>query len=164
MIASASASFGRAWCAFSLVVLLWDGFLHNSAHAQTQNLTENQAQNPPENISSNQLVEQEGWIAGSSVRLQTLDKITARIATMKMALRQPTRFGTLEITAYHCAYRPPEAPPETAAFLEIEDVGYTDSTDATRDMVFSGWMFASSPAISALEHPVYDVSVLACAK
>ena len=156
MIASASASFGQAWCAFSLVVLLWVGFPHHSAHAQTQN--------PPDNLSSNQVVEQEGWIAGSSVRLQTLDKITARIATMKMALRQPTRFGTLEITAYHCAYRPPEAPPETAAFLEIKDVGYTDSTEATHEMVFSGWMFASSPAISALEHPVYDVSVLACAK
>ena len=160
MIASASASIGRAWCAFSLVVLLWAGFPHHSAHAQTQNLPENQTQNP----SSNQAPEQEGWIAGSSVRLQTLDKITARIATMKMALRQPTRFGTLEITAYHCAYRPPEAPPETAAFLEIKDVGYTDSTEATHKMVFSGWMFASSPAISALEHPVYDVSVLACAK
>ena len=164
MIASASGSFGRAWCAFSLVVLLWAGFPHQSAHAQTQNLPENQAQNPLENVSSNQVVEQEGWIAGSSVRLQTLDKITARIATMRMALRQPTRFGTLEITAYHCAYRPPEAPPETAAFLEIKDVGYTDSTEATHETVFSGWMFASSPAISALEHPVYDVSVLACAR
>ncbi len=148
MIARASACLGRASKASSLALLLWVGFPYHGLHAQTQN----------------QAPEQDGWIAGVGVHLQTLDKITARIGTMRMEIRQPTRFGTLEITAYHCAYRPPEAPPETAAFLEIKDVGYIDSAKATREMVFSGWMFASSPAISALEHPVYDVSVLACAK
>jgi len=110
---------------------------------------------------------QQGWIAGTGVRLQTLDKITARIATTEMALNQPSRFGTLEITAFHCAYRPPEAPPETAAFLEIKDIGYSDKKNQPEIeavVVFAGWMFASSPAISALEHPVYDVTVLACAK
>ena len=117
--------------------------------------------------SAQQSPAQEGWIVGEGVRLQTLDKITARIATAEMALNQPTRFGTLEITAFHCAYRPPEAPPETAAFLEIRDIGYSDKKNQAESqavVVFSGWMFASSPAISALEHPVYDVTVLACAK
>lgn len=109
------------------------------------------------------IAQQEGWITGSGVQLQTLDKITARIATTDAKLSQPVRFGTLEITAFHCAYRPPEAPPETAAFLQIKDIGYTDTDDAGV-VVFSGWMFASSPAISGLEHPVYDVTVLACAK
>ncbi len=108
--------------------------------------------------------QQEGWINGTSVTLQTLDKITARIATIKAKLRQSVRFGTLEITAFHCAYRPPEAPPETAAFLQIKDVSYTDAEEDAGVVVFSGWMFASSPAISGLEHPVYDVTVLACAK
>lgn len=110
------------------------------------------------------LPQQEGWISGSNVTLQTLDKITARIATTEARLNQPMRFGTLEITAFHCAYRPPEAPPETAAFLQIKDVGYSDTDDNAGAVVFSGWMFASSPAISGLEHPVYDVTVLACAK
>jgi hypothetical protein len=117
--------------------------------------------------SAQQAPAQEGWIVGTGVTLQTLDKITARIATTEMALSQPTRFGTLEITAYHCAYRPPEAPPETAAFLQIKDIGYKDKKNQSEIeavTVFSGWMFASSPAISALEHPVYDVTVLACAK
>ena len=109
------------------------------------------------------LPQQEGWITGTSVTLQTLDKITARIATTEAKLSQPVRFGTLEITAFHCAYRPPEAPPETAAFLQIKDVGYTDTKEEAA-IVFSGWMFASSPAISGLEHSVYDVTVLACAK
>jgi|GEM_PF-685195 len=162
MIARAKAGFRQKCGVFSLALLLWAGNSFDVAHAQTQ--AELETQNQVQLQEQNQALVQDGWINGIGVRLQTLDKITARIATMEMALRQPTRFGTLEITAYHCAYRPPEAPPETAAFLEIKDVGYTDSTEAKAEVVFSGWMFASSPAISALEHPVYDASVLACAK
>ena len=59
---------------------------------------------------------QEGWIVGEGVRLQTLDKITARIGTTEMALNQPTRFGTLEITTFHCAYRPPKRRPRQLPF------------------------------------------------
>ena len=101
------------------------------------------------------------WQAGTGVELQTLDKITARIDSLKLVLDRPVRFGTLEITLRHCAYRPPEEPPEHAAFLEIRDLGYVDADPAN---VFSGWMFASSPAVSSLEHAVYDVSVTACIK
>jgi hypothetical protein len=114
--------------------------------------------------SDNRTPIQEGWIAGAGVRVQTLDKITARINTAEMDLAKAVRFGTLEITAHQCAYRPPEAPPETAAFLEINDIGYDQQNKAEKQRVFSGWMFASSPAISGLEHPVYDVTVLACLK
>lgn len=101
------------------------------------------------------------WLSAPTAELQTLDKITARIDTLTLAVDEPVRFGTLEITLRHCAYRPPEEPPEHAAFLELRDLGY-EHTDG--EMIFSGWMFASSPAISALEHPVYDVSVTACIK
>jgi hypothetical protein len=57
-----------------------------------------------------------------------------------------------------CRKRPPEEPPESAAFIEVRDIkpGETPKT------LFTGWMFASSPAVSALEHPVYDVWVLDC--
>ena len=57
-----------------------------------------------------------------------------------------------------CHKTPPEEPPESAAFLEIVDV----RPDSPEVLLFSGWMFASSPAISALEHPVYDVWVVDC--
>ena len=50
------------------------------------------------------------------------------------------------------------ATPESAAFLEIDD----EHPDRPRVELFTGWMFASSPALSALEHPVYDVWVLDC--
>ena len=106
----------------------------------------------------------QSWLNSEKAFLQTLDKITARIATVEVSLNQPLRFGTLEIELKHCAFRPPEEPPEAAAFLEIRDIGFADDLTEDKIIVFSGWMFASSPAVSSLEHPVYDVTLLACAK
>ena len=90
--------------------------------------------------------------------LQGLDKITARISTFEAPLGDPVRFGSLEIVARACNKRPPEEPPESAAFLEIVDV----RPDSPAIPLFTGWMFASSPSISAVEHPVYDVWVIDC--
>ena len=109
-------------------------------------------------------VKANNWLSSEQALLQTLDKITARIATVPVTLNQPFQFGTLEIELRHCAFTPPEVPPEAAAFLEIRDVGFADNEESDKIIVFSGWMFASSPAVSALEHPVYDVTLLACAK
>ena len=90
--------------------------------------------------------------------LQGLDKVTARISTLRAPIDQGIRFGTLLITARSCNKRPPEEPPETSAFLEIYDL----RQGAGPVLAYSGWMFASSPALSALDHPVYDVWVLRC--
>lgn len=90
--------------------------------------------------------------------LQGLDKTTARVSSFAAPIDIPARFGTLQITARTCQKKPPTEPPESAAFLEIVDV----RPDSPAVPVFSGWMFASSPAISALEHPVYDVWVVDC--
>ena len=68
------------------------------------------------------------------------------------------RFGTLSIRVRDCEKSPPEETPENAAFLEIDEVRPGEA----RTRLFSGWMFASSPAVSALEHPVYDVWVIDC--
>ena len=93
--------------------------------------------------------------------LQGLDKTTARISTIEAPLDQSVRFGGLVVTARACVKRPPEEPPETAAFLQIDEIlPGANSVSATR--VFSGWMFKSSPALSALENPIYDVGVLDC--
>ena len=100
------------------------------------------------------------WIVSQTAELQLLDKITARISTKKVQVGSGTEFGTLELRVYHCAYRPPEEPPENAAFIVIYDNGYGDRK--LQKALFSGWMFASSPAISGLEHPVYDVTLLSC--
>ncbi len=103
---------------------------------------------------------------GKTVVLQALDKITARLTTLEAATGQAIRFGTLEITAMTCDKRPPEEPPETAAFLIIDDHGVghaeAEAENLKPERVFSGWMFASSPGVSALEHPVYDLWVIDC--
>ncbi len=94
------------------------------------------------------------------VVLQGLDKITARISTFDAPVGEAVRFGSLEIVARRCHKTPPEEPPERAAFLEVTDI----RPDSPAVELFTGWMFASSPAISGLEHPVYDVWVIDCKK
>jgi len=90
--------------------------------------------------------------------LQGLDKITARISTIKVQVGQTVSFGSLQITVQACDKKPPEETPESAAFLQVVEQKPGEQP-VTR---FSGWMFASSPALSAMEHPVYDLWVLDC--
>lgn len=90
--------------------------------------------------------------------LQGLDKVTARVERIEAPVGHKVSFGALEIIVRACRKRPPEDPPEKAAFLEIWEVKAGEAAAS----LFKGWMFASSPALSALEHPVYDVWVLDC--
>jgi hypothetical protein len=92
------------------------------------------------------------------VILRGLDKITGRAIDVAAPVGVPVRFGTLTITARYCYTVPPEEPPETNAFLQIDD----GRAGEQPKRLFSGWMFASTPALSALEHPVYDVWVITC--
>lgn len=96
--------------------------------------------------------------AHSTAVLRTLDKVTARTATVAVPVGASHRFGTLSVTVQACQQTPPEEQPEAAAFLEIVD----SPPERMAEMVFSGWMFASSPALSALQHPIYDVWVIGC--
>ena len=98
-------------------------------------------------------------LAHQTVLLQTLDKVTARTGLIEAPLNEEMRLGTLGITARTCLETPPTEPPESAAFLEIRAL----EPGKPPEPLFTGWMFASTPALSALEHPVYDVWVLDCA-
>jgi hypothetical protein len=91
--------------------------------------------------------------------LRGLDKTTARVTTFTVPVGETATFGTLRVTVRDCRKNPPEDAPESAAFLDIDEIR---PGDATPQHLFDGWMFASSPALSALEHPVYDVWVLDC--
>jgi hypothetical protein len=90
--------------------------------------------------------------------LQGLDKLVARVHEIEAPLNKPTKLDTLTILVRQCTVAPPEAPPEAAAFLEISE--QRPGEEARK--VFNGWMFASSPALSAMEHPLYDVWVIGC--
>ena len=97
---------------------------------------------------------------GNVAVLQGLDKVTARISSIEAPIDSLVRFGTLRIVVKFCRKRPPEDTPESAAFLEVDELR-PDEGDAR---VFTGWMFASSPALSALEDPVYDLRLVDCKK
>ena len=90
--------------------------------------------------------------------LQGLDKVTARVSKFRVAVGTTIQFGTLKITVRTCDKRPPEETPESAAFINVYETRPGESTIR----VYSGWMFASSPALAAMEHPVYDVWVVDC--
>lgn len=97
------------------------------------------------------------YVAMPGAVLQGLDKITARVSELIVPNGQTVRFGGLIIRVSACNRRPPEEPPEAVAFIEIGDANQNPPT-----ILFDGWMFASSPAVSPFEHPVYDVRVLRC--
>ncbi len=90
--------------------------------------------------------------------LQGLDKVTARVSRIEAPVGQFVRFGTLEIVARTCDKKPPTETPESSAFLDISEVKPGEQPTS----IFRGWMFASSPALNSMEHPVYDIWVLDC--
>lgn len=90
--------------------------------------------------------------------LRWLDKATARVRTIEVGVNETTTINTLEFIVRACLERPPEEPPESAAFLDV----WERKPGEPVSEVFRGWMFASSPAVSAMEHPVYDLWVLSC--
>ena len=97
------------------------------------------------------------WIEGNKLVIQGLDKITARIKTFEVDVGQTHKFGMLDIFVERCVFSKPIFKPESLAFIKIKD-----NSDRLSEVKFSGWMFASSPALNALENPVYDISILAC--
>lgn len=86
-----------------------------------------------------------------------LHKVTAKVQNIELMSGQEYAIGDLSLTMHDCVSTPPEEPPETKTFLQISEF------EAGRDKrLFSGWMFASSPGINALEHPVYDLWPISC--
>jgi hypothetical protein len=87
-----------------------------------------------------------------------LDKITGRIISFDVATDETVQFGSLQITPRVCYSRDAKEAPQTDAFVEVEEV----ETDNTFKKIFSGWMFAASPGLHGIEHPVYDVWLTDC--
>ncbi len=90
--------------------------------------------------------------------LRGLDKITGRPTTLVAPIGKPIHYATLTITVRYCYSTPPTETPETAAFVQIDD----HRPDQPGRHVFSGWMYASSPGLHGMEHPLYDVWVITC--
>ncbi|MGE4351560.1 MAG: DUF2155 domain-containing protein [Bdellovibrionales bacterium] len=90
--------------------------------------------------------------------LRALDKATARVAEIEVHTGKPYNFGTIFITVDSCRVTTPEEQPEAAAFLEVSEF----KSGEQESLIFKGWMFASSPSLSAMEHPIYDLWVMGC--
>lgn len=90
--------------------------------------------------------------------LQGLDKVTARASSIEAPIDSSVFFGPLEIILRSCWKSPAEQMPENKALLEI----WEHKPGELKKLIFHGWMFSSSPSVSALEHPVYDITVLEC--
>lgn len=95
---------------------------------------------------------------GYAVSLGALDKITAKFSEFNINVGEKLKFGSLNIKVHACQKRPPEEIPENFILLEIFDE--IDSKNPIT--VFSGWMLSSSPSLSTLEHPTYDIWAKDC--
>jgi hypothetical protein len=87
-----------------------------------------------------------------------LDKITGRTITFDVLIDETVQFGALQVTPRVCHTRPPTEPAQTTAFVEVDEI--TLSNEIRR--LFTGWMFAASPGLHAVEHSVYDVWLIEC--
>ncbi len=102
--------------------------------------------------------------AASAAVLRGLDKVTGKARDFRAPIGKPVIYGGLSIVVRACVKRPPEETPEVEVFLEVSDRKKLAArpADPRSAAIFSGWMFASSPALNALEHPVYDVWAIDC--
>lgn len=89
-----------------------------------------------------------------------LDKVTARISRLEVPLNETQEFGSLKVTPRACYSRPPDEPPKTSTFVEVEET----MLDGKNSRIFAGWMFAESPGLNAIEHPIFDVWLTGCEK
>jgi hypothetical protein len=89
-----------------------------------------------------------------------LDKVTARIQKLEVPLNETVKFGALKVTPRACYSRPATEQPKTTSFVEVDEV----QLDGAEKRIFTGWMFAQSPGLNAVEHPVFDVWLTDCQK
>jgi len=87
-----------------------------------------------------------------------LDKVTGRIITFDVAINETVRFGALEVTPRACYTRPPTETTNTDGFVEVDEL----TLQGELRRLFTGWMFATSPGLNAVEHPIYDIWLVDC--
>jgi hypothetical protein len=97
-------------------------------------------------------------IENSIAVFAALDKVTAKISRLEIPLNRTATFGSLKLTPRICYTRAPTEPPKTTTFVEVDEV----LLDGKEKRIFTGWMFADSPGLNAVEHPVFDVWLADC--
>ena len=95
--------------------------------------------------------------------LQALNKTTAKTSILEMKMDEKINFGQLRIIAHKCWKAPLDQKPENKILLEVFENRFNDELgDFEENRIFYGWMFSSSPSISSIEHPIYDLAAIKC--
>ena len=102
--------------------------------------------------------EGESRIENRVAEFSGIDKITGRIITFDVYIDETVQFGALQVTPRVCYSRPISEKPKTTSFLEVDEI----TLDRKIRRIFTGWMFADSPGLNAVEHPVYDIWLNDC--
>ncbi len=97
-------------------------------------------------------------ISMNTAKLQAMDKITGRVSVLEAPVNALVNFGSFSILVRACKTRPPEETPDNFAFVDVVDINQNNQ----QMNIFKGWMISSSPALHAVEHPIYDVWLLKC--
>ena len=97
-------------------------------------------------------------IQTNTAKMQAMDKITGRVSVIEVPVNGEVKFGSFSIVVRACKKTPPEETPENYAFVDVADTG----KDGKPYNIFKGWMMSSSPALNAVEHPIYDVWLVQC--
>jgi len=97
-------------------------------------------------------------ISNPTATFEGLDKITGRIISFDVAIGETVQFGTLQITPRMCYSRPPTDAPQTDVFAEVDEI----DEQKQENRIFTGWMFADSPGLHGIEHPIYDIWLKDC--
>ena len=113
---------------------------------------------PKEALQPPAMADDENKIAQPFAVFSGLDKITGRIISFDVAIDETVQFGALQVTPRVCYSRPQTVAPLTTSFVEVDEI----TLDRKIRRIFTGWMFAESPGLNAVEHPVYDVWLKAC--
>lgn len=105
-----------------------------------------------------QETQDDGRITNKVAEFSGIDKITGRIITFDVYIDETVQFGALQVTPRVCYSRPITEKPKTTSFLEVDEI----TLDRKIRRIFTGWMFADSPGLNAIEHPVYDIWLNDC--
>lgn len=95
--------------------------------------------------------------------IQVLNKVNAKTEILEVDINEPVNIGSLKLIVHKCWQAPLEQRPESKMLVEIFDKD-SSQKDAKNKRIFYGWMFASSPSISGLEHPIHDITAINCKK
>ncbi len=159
---------------FYLIIITYFSFFNQAFAVKTFNLkTENPQsninqptknvekpiKNSPEKEDTNKSTIEEKEIIGNKATIQILNKVTARSSKLEINIGEKTSIDNLVIEVKNCWKAPSYQRPENKILLKIDE---NTKDEKLKKTIFYGWMFSSSPSLSGLEHPVYDITAINC--